>query len=202
MSTQTGARPASRLAHYRSAHRSITADASDCTSEYSSGHASVNPGPARRVPSLNKHGEAPPWQSAAWSPRSSGRATCTPGEAAIDGSPPLVSVVVPAYNEAIDIAATGRSLAYSNYPEVEIIVVDDGSTDDTAAIVEGPRPPKPDGDPPSKHRKAGALNPGLLHASHQIVVTVDGATVFKPELRKLTQINQAQSKRLRGLARF
>ena len=48
---------------------------------------------------------------------------------------PGVSVVVPAYNEALGIAATVRSLAASDYPELEIIVVDDGSTDDTAALV-------------------------------------------------------------------
>jgi hypothetical protein len=47
-----------------------------------------------------------------------------------------VSVIVPAYNESANIAATVRSLVSSSYPALEVIVVDDGSSDDTAGIVE------------------------------------------------------------------
>src|SRR5215469_14640301 len=46
-----------------------------------------------------------------------------------------VSITVPAYNEAANIAATVRSLVDSDYPRVEVIVVDDGSSDGTADIV-------------------------------------------------------------------
>ena len=49
---------------------------------------------------------------------------------------PAVSIVVPAFNEAAVIASAVRSLAASDYPDVEVIVVDDGSTDGTGAIVE------------------------------------------------------------------
>ena len=52
---------------------------------------------------------------------------------------PGVSVVVPAYNEELGIAASVRSLAASDYPDLEIIVVDDGSTDATADVVERAR---------------------------------------------------------------
>src|SRR5829696_8903064 len=48
---------------------------------------------------------------------------------------PLVSVIVPAYNEERVIAQTIRSLLASDYPEFEIIVVDDGSTDNTCEVV-------------------------------------------------------------------
>src|SRR5207249_4091725 len=50
---------------------------------------------------------------------------------------PPVAIVVPAYNESIGIERAVRSLAASDYPDFEIVVVDDGSTDDTAQIVEG-----------------------------------------------------------------
>jgi cellulose synthase/poly-beta-1,6-N-acetylglucosamine synthase-like glycosyltransferase len=44
---------------------------------------------------------------------------------------PAVSIIVPAYNEEAGIVATVRSLLMLNYPQFEIIVVDDGSKDRT-----------------------------------------------------------------------
>lgn len=52
------------------------------------------------------------------------------------GSPPLVSVVIAAYNAADFIEATCRSVMRQTYQTLEILVVDDGSTDRTAAVVE------------------------------------------------------------------
>jgi glycosyltransferase involved in cell wall biosynthesis len=49
---------------------------------------------------------------------------------------PLVSVVIPAYNASNTIERTLRSVIVQTYAQLEIIVVDDGSKDDTAAIVE------------------------------------------------------------------
>ncbi len=46
-----------------------------------------------------------------------------------------VSIIVPAHNEGVTIEATIRSLLALDYKLYEIIVVDDGSTDDTAQIV-------------------------------------------------------------------
>lgn len=46
-----------------------------------------------------------------------------------------VSIIVPAYNEGVTIESTVRSLLALDYRLYEIIVVDDGSKDDTAAIV-------------------------------------------------------------------
>src|ERR1019366_6505104 len=42
---------------------------------------------------------------------------------------PSVAVIVPAYNEAIGIERTVRSLIGADYPDLEVGVVDDGSTD-------------------------------------------------------------------------
>ena len=62
-----------------------------------------------------------------------------------------VSVIVPAYNEKENIAATVRSLVASEHP-VEVLVVDDGSTDGTAEIVEALRPAERAGHPAGQRR--------------------------------------------------
>ncbi|MEU6746433.1 bifunctional polysaccharide deacetylase/glycosyltransferase family 2 protein [Spirillospora sp. NPDC046719] len=96
------------------------------------------------------------------------------------GPYPDISVIVPAYNEEAGIAATVRSLLDTDYPGAfEVIVVDDGSSDRTAAIVEGLALPgvrlvrKPNGGKPS------ALNAGAAVARAEILVLVDGDTVFQ-----------------------
>jgi cellulose synthase/poly-beta-1,6-N-acetylglucosamine synthase-like glycosyltransferase/peptidoglycan/xylan/chitin deacetylase (PgdA/CDA1 family) len=108
------------------------------------------------------------------------------GIAAIDPSfAPFVSIVVPAYNEAAGIAAALRSLAASLYPSFEVLVVDDGSTDDTAAIVYAVIEEDGLTNVQLIRRvnggKAAALNTGIEHARGDIVVTVDGDTVFEPQ---------------------
>jgi glycosyltransferase involved in cell wall biosynthesis len=47
-----------------------------------------------------------------------------------------VSVVIPAYNRASRLAASVNSCLEQTYDKVEVIVVDDGSTDDTVAVLE------------------------------------------------------------------
>jgi hypothetical protein len=49
-------------------------------------------------------------------------------------NPPLVSVIVPARNEAANISRCVRSILATNYPQLEVIVVDDSSTDGTGDV--------------------------------------------------------------------
>jgi hypothetical protein len=49
---------------------------------------------------------------------------------------PLISVVIPSYNHARFIATAIRSVASQDYPHVELIVIDDGSTDGSLEAVE------------------------------------------------------------------
>lgn len=51
-------------------------------------------------------------------------------------SPPLVSVIVPAYNAAENISHTIRSVQAQTHQNWEMLITDDGSEDETAAIVE------------------------------------------------------------------
>jgi cellulose synthase/poly-beta-1,6-N-acetylglucosamine synthase-like glycosyltransferase/peptidoglycan/xylan/chitin deacetylase (PgdA/CDA1 family) len=99
-----------------------------------------------------------------------------------------VSVIVPAYNEKEGIEAAVRSLAGGDYPAIEVVVVDDGSTDGTSTLVERMALPNvrvirvPNGG------KANALNTGIALAKHDLIVTVDGDTIFEPDsIRMLVQ---------------
>jgi glycosyltransferase involved in cell wall biosynthesis len=49
---------------------------------------------------------------------------------------PLVSIIVPAYNRAATLERTINSILNQSYRNIEVIIVDDGSTDGTAAILE------------------------------------------------------------------
>ncbi|RKR90437.1 cellulose synthase/poly-beta-1,6-N-acetylglucosamine synthase-like glycosyltransferase [Micromonospora pisi] len=99
-----------------------------------------------------------------------------------------VSVIVPAYNEAANIAATVRSLVTSDYPALEVIVVDDGSSDDTAGIVERLGLPGVRVIRQANAGKPAALNTGIRAARADLVVLVDGDTVFQPDtIHRLVQ---------------
>ena len=106
----------------------------------------------------------------------------TRGRKADPGFTPPVSILVPAYNEAVGIERSVRSLSDSRYAgELEVIVVDDGSTDDTAAILEGLALPNVRVLRQANAGKAAALNRALAASHHDVIVTVDGDTVFEPQ---------------------
>jgi alpha-1,3-rhamnosyltransferase len=52
------------------------------------------------------------------------------------GQPPAVSVVVPSYNHARFVEATLRSIMKQSLPPAELIVIDDGSSDDSPRVIE------------------------------------------------------------------
>jgi cellulose synthase/poly-beta-1,6-N-acetylglucosamine synthase-like glycosyltransferase/peptidoglycan/xylan/chitin deacetylase (PgdA/CDA1 family) len=95
---------------------------------------------------------------------------------------PTVSALVPAYNEAAVIGRTLAALLASNYPSLEILVIDDGSTDGTAEVAEqfatDPRLRVlrlPNGG------KGRALNAGIAASRGEIVIAIDADTLFEPE---------------------
>ncbi|MDI1454150.1 glycosyltransferase, partial [Streptomyces sp. ATE26] len=98
-----------------------------------------------------------------------------------------VSVLVPAYNEAKCIENTVRSLMRSEHP-IEVVVIDDGSTDGTARIVEGLGLPNVRVIRQLNAGKPAALNRGMANARHDLIVMMDGDTVFEPAtVRELVQ---------------
>ncbi|MCA0374404.1 MAG: glycosyltransferase [Gemmatimonadetes bacterium] len=95
---------------------------------------------------------------------------------------PMVSVLIPAYNEGRVITRTIASVLAQDYPDFEVVVIDDGSRDDTAAAAESMT---------SDARvrvlrqanagKAAALNTGIAAAAGAVLVVIDADTVLAPD---------------------
>jgi YaiO family outer membrane protein len=122
-------------------------------------------------------------------------------------APPLVSVIVPAYNESLTIEQSVRALLALDYDPCEVVVVNDGSADDTLQVLQDafalmPAPvafAQPLSSAPvrglyrSLHEpallvidkeqggsKSDALNAGINAASGDLVLTVDADTLLDP----------------------
>ena len=87
-----------------------------------------------------------------------------------------ISVIVPAYNEEKSVASSVESLLSQDYPNYELVVVDDGSTDRTYEIAKRYEGPKVKVIHQDNRGKAEALNTGIRSASGSIVLTVDADT--------------------------
>lgn len=96
---------------------------------------------------------------------------------------PLVTVLIPAHNEeAVIVSAVERVLA-SAYEHTQVIVLDDGSTDRTAELVERQftSTNRVQLLRLTKRGKAAALNRGLQLALGQYVIALDADTQFEPQ---------------------
>jgi peptidoglycan-N-acetylglucosamine deacetylase len=96
---------------------------------------------------------------------------------------PEVTVMIPAYNEETVIVDTVRSALASVYPKLEILVIDDGSTDRTAELVRANfgRDPRVRLLLQPNRGKPAALNHALAEATGEIVVSIDADTIVDPE---------------------
>ena len=96
---------------------------------------------------------------------------------------PFVSIIVPAYNEGTVLNATVRSLINSRYKHTEIIIVDDGSTDDTWSVAQSlaRKYKKVRAVHQSNGGKSSAINNGIQHAKGSIVIGIDADTIFPPQ---------------------
>ena len=94
--------------------------------------------------------------------------------------PASVAVVIPAYNEAKVICNTVNSLLVSSRSDFDIIVIDDGSTDETAEVVREAYANDPRVKLLQKTNggKASAANFALARCNAEVVIFIDGDTVF------------------------
>ena len=97
----------------------------------------------------------------------------------VQSDPPLVSAIIPTYNGAAFLASAIDSVLTQSYPAIECIVVDDGSSDDTPAIIAafGSR---------IRHNRqanqgpARARNHGAQMAHGELISFLDDDDVWKP----------------------
>ncbi len=104
-------------------------------------------------------------------------------------SGPLVSVIIPARDEAAVIERVARSVLASTYRPLELLVVDDRSSDDTASIVEGlaavderVRLIRGEPLPPGWYGKPWACVQGHRAARGGLLLFTDADTHHEPEL--------------------
>jgi biofilm PGA synthesis N-glycosyltransferase PgaC len=108
---------------------------------------------------------------------------------------PAVSVIIPAYNEEVGLLNTVKSILQSNYKKMELIVVNDGSTDGSHAIMSKfSRQWGKDGISKRRHSKVAlryfykknegkgkALNYGISKAAGDIIITIDADCAVTPK---------------------
>ncbi|MDB5202031.1 MAG: glycosyltransferase [Ferruginibacter sp.] len=96
---------------------------------------------------------------------------------------PAVSVIVPAYNEELNSIRTIESLLQQDYPNLEVIYVDDGSSDNSYRIVKDHYGQHPSVKVLTKTNggKATALNYGINFSDNEFIVCIDADTQLKKD---------------------
>ncbi|MED1203271.1 poly-beta-1,6-N-acetyl-D-glucosamine synthase [Heyndrickxia acidicola] len=97
---------------------------------------------------------------------------------------PFVSILIPAYNEEETIAETVRYASNLNYPHYEIIVINDGSKDNTLNAMESIRDLYPKlriVDIKQNKGKANALKQGVLVSKGEFIAAIDSDAILEPD---------------------
>ena len=107
---------------------------------------------------------------------------------------PKISVIVPAWNEEVGILKTVRSVLANSYPNIDLNVINDGSTDSTDAVMReflksaefqkiSDRYPRKTVKYFKKRNggKGKALNYGINHSNGEIVITIDADSAIAPD---------------------
>jgi cellulose synthase/poly-beta-1,6-N-acetylglucosamine synthase-like glycosyltransferase/peptidoglycan/xylan/chitin deacetylase (PgdA/CDA1 family)/spore germination protein YaaH len=101
----------------------------------------------------------------------------------ISNPPPTASVLIPAHNEESVIVQTVTSVLASDLQDLQVMVIDDGSTDATGQLLD-----EHFSNDPRVHiihqinrGKPAALSAGIAHADTEILVTIDADTEIEPD---------------------
>jgi len=106
-----------------------------------------------------------------------------PDRAVMPDPEPAVTVLIPAYNEESVIVQTVFSVLASDAKDLRIIVVNDGSTDSTGALLDAnfARDPRVRIVHQANRGKSASLRLALAQAETEIVVTIDADTEIEPD---------------------
>jgi len=97
-----------------------------------------------------------------------------------DSSQPLVSIVTPSFNSAPFLRECIESVLAQDYPNIEYIVMDGGSTDETPAILAQYRDRINRIHPAPDFGQAQAVNRGLASTSGEIVACLNADDAYLP----------------------
>ncbi len=92
-----------------------------------------------------------------------------------------VSVIIPAYNQSHYLGQAIESVLAQSYPDFEIIIVDDGSTDDTRAVAQSYADPRLRYVYQANAGLSAARNTGIRHAAGSLLSYLDSDDLFLPE---------------------
>ena len=100
----------------------------------------------------------------------------------------MISVVIPLYNKQSCIRSTIESVLNQTYSDFELIVVDDGSTDDGASVVAELSDPRIHLVRKANGGVSSARNAGIRQATSEYIAFLDGDDLWEPEF--LEEVNK------------
>jgi len=110
------------------------------------------------------------------------------------------SIIIPAYNEEVTISSCIRSMMMLRYPYYEVIIIDDGSSDNTFNEASKIVDKKLKVIKQKNTGKPGAINTGIKNSSGDIIITVDADSKLDADSLKWISVRFSRNPRLGAVA--
>lgn len=107
---------------------------------------------------------------------------------------PVISVIIPAYNHERFVGAAVSSVLAQTFRNLELIVIDDGSTDGTAAVVQSFRDSRLTYHHQANQDAYNALNKGIGLARGQFIAILNSDDIYAPDRLEVLLAHQQQTR--------